>query len=167
MLDTTTAAVNSALQRARARLEKEGVAQDEVDEPADPDQRAMVDQYVTAFEDADIVALTRLLTEDAVLEMPPFRNWFVGREDYSRFVAHIFAVRGANWRMIRTSANGQPAVGAYLRGDGEAYRAHSIQVFTVTRAGIARTTAFQDPDLFGKFDLPPSLAPTASWAGSK
>jgi RNA polymerase sigma-70 factor (ECF subfamily) len=64
--------------------------------------------------------------------------------------------------MLPTSANGQPAVGAYPRADGETYRAHSIHVLTVTRAGIARNTAFQDPSLFPLFDLPPSLAPAAS-----
>src|SRR5262249_53613308 len=73
LLATTPAAVNSALQRARARLA--GVAEDQIDEPAEPDLRATVDAYVTAFENADVTALTRLLTKDAVLEMPPVAVW--------------------------------------------------------------------------------------------
>ena len=70
-LDTTPAAVNSGLQRARARLGELGIGEDQVDEPAAADQRALVDRYVTAFVDADLSALAGLLTEDVVLEMPP------------------------------------------------------------------------------------------------
>jgi len=104
LLATTPAAVNSALQRARARLA--GVAEDQIDEPAEPDLRATVDAYVTAFENADITALTRLLTADAILEMPPMAAWYAGREDYGRFIARVWAMRGTDWRMVRVAANG-------------------------------------------------------------
>ncbi len=154
-LDTTPAAVNSALQRARARLE--GAGEDQIDEPSDLDRRALIDRYVTAFENADVAALERLLTDDAVLEMPPVLNWFVGREAYGRFIAHLFAVRGSAWRMIPTAANCQPAVGAYLRGQDGAYHVHTLQVFTVTDQGISHNVVFQDPSLFATFGLPPRL----------
>jgi RNA polymerase sigma-70 factor (ECF subfamily) len=156
-LDTTPAAVNSALQRARARLEEVGVEEDQIDEPSDPDRRALIDRYVTAFENADVAALERLLTDDAVLEMPPVPNWFVGREAYGRFIAHLFAMRGSDWRMIPTAANGQPAVAAYLRGQDGAYHVHTLQVFTVTDQGISHNVVFQDPSLFATFGLPPRL----------
>ncbi len=157
VLDTTSAAVNSALQRARARLAEVAVREDQIDEPADPHRRALVDRYVMAFENADIVALTRLLTDDVVLEMPPVPNWFVGREAYGRFIAHIFAMRGSEWRMLPTAANGQAAVAAYVRGQDGAYHMHTLQVFTVTASGISRNVVFQDPRLFALFGLSPRL----------
>ncbi len=155
MLATTPAAVNSALQRARARLA--GVAEDEIDEPAEPDLRATVDAYVTAFENADITGLTRLLTTDAILEMPPLAAWYTGREDYRRFMARVFAMRGTDWRMARVAANGQPAVVAYVGTAPGEYQLHSLHVLTVTRAGIGRNTVWAEPGVFAAFGLPPRL----------
>jgi RNA polymerase sigma-70 factor, ECF subfamily len=151
LLDTTPTAVNSALQRARARLA--GVAEDQIDEPAEPDLRATVDAYVTAFENADITALTRLLTTDAILEMPPVHLWFEGRENYGRFMERVWAMRGTDWRMVRTAANGQPAAVAYVgTGSGE-YQLHSLHVLTVTRAGIGRNVVWAEPGVFATFGL--------------
>jgi RNA polymerase sigma-70 factor, ECF subfamily len=166
LLGTTTAAVKSALQRARARLEQAAPVEDQVVEPAGPDQRALLDRYMAAFEAADIAALMRLLREDAEWEMPPLPTWFAGREAIGRFLARqvIGAPRG--WRMVATSANGQPAVAAYLRGGDGGYDAHAIQVLTVTATGIARVVAFLDPSLFVTFDLPTTYdaAPSAASA---
>ena len=156
-LETTPAAVNSGLQRARARLGEAALAEDQVDEPADPAARALVDQYVTAFEKADLAALKALLTDDAVLEMPPFLNWYLGRDDYTAFIARVFATRGSDWRMLPTAANGQPAVAAYVRGDDGVYRLHTLQVFTVTESAISRTSVFSDPYLFATFGLAATL----------
>jgi len=61
-----------------------------------------------------------------------------------------------------TSANGQPAVGAYLRRDDGAHRAHSVQVFTFADSGVARIVAFLDPDLFATFGLPLTYSPAAA-----
>jgi RNA polymerase sigma-70 factor (ECF subfamily) len=153
-LDTTTASVNSALQRARAKLGQVSLVEEEVDEPTDPERRALVDRYVEAFEKADVEALKQLLTDEVVLEMPPVLNWYVGRPNYGAFMDRVFAMRGPDWRMVRTAANGQPAVGAYAKGPNGLYEAHTLQVFTVTAAGISRTTVFQDADLFPLFELP-------------
>src|SRR5215469_15476055 len=78
MLGTTTVSVKSALQRARARLEELAPAADRVTEPAAPQARALLDQYIAAFENADAAALERLLVRDAVLEATPMRTWFAG-----------------------------------------------------------------------------------------
>ncbi|MEU4744770.1 RNA polymerase subunit sigma-70, partial [Actinosynnema sp. NPDC023658] len=156
-LDMTTAAVNSALQRARARLGEAGLDEDRIVEPADPDHRAQVERYAAAFENADIRALEKLLTEDAVLEMPPFVTWFAGREAYLHFITRIYTLRGTDWRMVPTRANGQPALAAYTRAPDGGYTLNNLQVFTVTEAGISRTTAFQDQDLFNYFGLLPSI----------
>ena len=155
MLATTPAAVNSALQRARARLA--GVGEDQIDEPTEPALRATVDAYVTAFENADISALTRLLTTDAILEMPPVAIWYTGRENYRRFMARVWAMRGTDWRMARVAANGQPAVAAYVgTGSGE-YQLHSLHVLTITRAGIGCNTVWAEPGVFATFGLAPRL----------
>lgn len=171
ILDSTTAAVNSGLQRAKARLagiENLDDQSAEVSEATDPDRQAQISRYIAAFERADVSALKQMLTDDVVLEMPPVLNWFVGSEHYARFIANIFAIRGTDWRMIPTSANGQPAVGAYVRCEDGAYHAHTLQVFTVTSAGISHNVVFQDTALFDLFGLPARLdADTVTVAGLK
>jgi RNA polymerase sigma-70 factor (ECF subfamily) len=84
--------------------------------------------------------------------MPPYLNWFVGADDYVRFIARAYARRGTDWRMVPTRANGQPAVVAYVHQPG-GYVLHTLQVFTVTTAGVSHTVVFQDPVVFGLFGL--------------
>jgi RNA polymerase sigma-70 factor (ECF subfamily) len=98
--------------------------------------------------------LVALLTDDAVLEMPPVPLWYLGRADYGRFIARVFAMRGDDWRMVPTSANGQPSAAAYCRGESGAYELHTLQVFTVTPSGISHNVVFQDPEVFAAFELP-------------
>jgi RNA polymerase sigma-70 factor (ECF subfamily) len=150
-LDMTTAAVNSALQRARAGLAAAGLTEDALIEDG-VDERAdeVVARYVAAFEDADVDALVTLLTDDVVLEMPPVPLWYRGREAYGRFIARVFAMRSGTWRMVPTRANGQPAVAAHH--DGEL---HTLQVFTVRDGRVARTVVFQDAGVFAAFGLTP------------
>ena len=131
ILATTPAAVNSALQRARARLEDLSVSEEQVEEQSDPTNRVLIDRYIAAFERADVASITRLLADGVVLEMPPMPLWFVGVEHYSQFIARVFRLRGSDWRMIPTAANGQPAVGAYARSEDGIFRAHTLHVFSV------------------------------------
>ena len=159
-LDTTPAAVNSGLQRARARLGELGIGEDQVGEPAGADQRALVDRYVTAFVDADR-GPGQLLTEDVLLEMPPVINWYRGRDHYIQFMAHVFAMRGPDWRMLPAAANGQPAAAAYVRAGG-GYEMHSLQVFSVTGSGIGRNVVYVVPAVWAAFDVPARLS--AGWA---
>ena len=86
LLGTTTTAVNRMLQRARARLEQAAPEEDQIHEPADPADRALLDRFATAFQNADIPAVLQLLREDAVFEMPPEVTWFTGRELIGRFL---------------------------------------------------------------------------------
>jgi RNA polymerase sigma-70 factor (ECF subfamily) len=156
-LDMTTTAVNSALQRARARLGEAGLSEDQIVESDDRGHHAQVDRYAAAFESADLAALEKLLTEDAALEMPPFLTWYAGRESYIRFMARVFTLRGTDWRMVPTRANGQPALAAYTRAQDGGYDLNTLQIFTVTESGISRNTAFQDPGLFATFGLPDKI----------
>jgi RNA polymerase sigma-70 factor (ECF subfamily) len=154
----STAAVNSLLQRARAGLQHAAPVPDEMREPADADQRALLDQYAAALENADLTALMRLLRADAVVEMPPVPTWFAGHEAISRFLAaHVLREPGG-LRTVPAAANGQPALAAYLRGSDGVYRAHAVQVLTCTGTGIARIVSFIEPRLFATFSLPQELA---------
>jgi RNA polymerase sigma-70 factor, ECF subfamily len=154
LLEITPAAVNSALQRARAQMEQAAPAADRAAEPADPAQRELIDRYVAAFVSADMATLTRLLADEVVLEMPPFLTWFRGRGRVTRFLSARALAAPDRWRIIRVGANGQPAAAAYLREEDGRHHAHSVQVFSATGAGITWIAAFQDPRLFETFGLP-------------
>ncbi|GLY71609.1 sigma-70 family RNA polymerase sigma factor [Amycolatopsis taiwanensis] len=157
-LGTTVAAVNSALQRARAALMDMGEV-DEVTEPDDPKVRAAIQRYVRAFEAGDVGALVRLLADDAVLEMPPVPLWYRGRHDYGLFMRRVFAMRGTGWKMRQLTASGQPALAAYAPEPGGRHRLHTLQVFTVTGGQVARNVAFADPRVFEAFDdLPQQIS---------
>jgi RNA polymerase sigma-70 factor (ECF subfamily) len=160
LLDTTVTAVNSALQRARDQLREAAPAQDAMREPADAGQRDLLDRYAAAFETADVTGLMRLLREDAVFEMPPQPAWFAGRELIGRFLAAKVLPERA-FRMLPIAANGQPALAAYLREDDGVFRAHAIQVLTVSAGQITRLVSFNDAGLFPAFGLPPTFPVTA------
>jgi RNA polymerase sigma-70 factor (ECF subfamily) len=154
-LGTTVAAVNSALQRARAVVA--GVDAGEVSEPDDPAVRAVIQQYVRAFEAADVPGLVRLLTDDAIMEMPPVPLWYRGSRDYGRFMERVFQTRGTGWRMRHLTANRQPALAAYAPEPGGGLSLHTLQVFTVTGGRVAHNVVFADPQVFEVFDLPTRL----------
>ncbi len=156
MLGITTVLVKSALQRARARLRDLDLAAGQVTEPTAPRARALLDQYIAAFESADAAALERLLTEDAAIEATPMRTWFAGRKTCVPFLRrHILGSPG-DWRMLPTSANGQPAVAAYTRDQHGNYQPYGICVLTVTDAGVRRISSFGDPGLLTVFGFRPA-----------
>jgi RNA polymerase sigma-70 factor (ECF subfamily) len=150
VLGVTTAAVHSTLQRARARLDRLEPAIDEITEPAEQEQRDLLDRYADAFERADIAALTRLLTEDAVWQMPPNPSWFAGRDSVIALLAAKLG--GTGTRLVPVRANGQPGFAMYH--DGEAF---AVQVITVRGPAIAAVTAFHDAALVQRFGLPPRI----------
>ena len=154
LLGTTTTAVNSGLRRARAQLAQALPAEEEVAEPAEPDQRALLDRFAAAIENADASALAETLREDVALEMPPVLTWFSGRQAVASFVASNFFTEPGALRPVAVMANGQPAFAVYQRAPGGAYHAHAVLVLTVTTTGIARIVSFQDPGLFTSFGLP-------------
>jgi RNA polymerase sigma-70 factor, ECF subfamily len=157
MLETTTAAVNSALQRARAQLDLAAPSQDAVTEPQTPEQRELLDRYVAAFESYDVNALVTLFSADAVWEMPPYTGWYQTPADIGLLVANQCpAKRAGDLRMLPTAANGQAAYGMYLRGERE-YEAFQLHVVTLSDAAISHVTAFFDLSLFPTFGLPDTL----------
>ena len=158
MLGTTTASVKSALQRARARMGELELSAGQITEPAAPRTRALLDQYIAAVENADAAALERLLLEDATIEATPLRTWFAGRNTCLPFLRNYVLGSPGDWRMLATSANGQPAAAAYTRDQLGNYRPYGICVLTVTGAGIRRISSFGDPRLVTVFGFGPDMA---------
>ena len=151
-LETTVPAVNSALQRARAALA--GVPEPgEIAEPDDPDVRKTVQQYARAFEAADVPGLVKLLTDDAIMEMPPVPLWYRGRRHYGEFMDRVFRMRGPGWRVRTLTANGQPALAAYDRQADGGHRLHSLQVLEIVGGRVAHNVVFVDPQVFEIFGL--------------
>lgn len=154
VLGTTTAAVNSSLQRARAELARVAPAEDQFSEPDEPWRRTLLDQYARAFERADLVALEGLLTQDVRWEMPPIPTWFSGREDVLRLLAAKLVPGDGRRVMVETSANGQPAFALYNRGRDGLFHARYLQVLTPSEEGVSAVLAFHRADLFPSFGLP-------------
>lgn len=154
LLDTTPTAVNGLLLRARTRIEQAGLSQEEIREPAEPAQRSLLDQYATAFQNADTSALSRLLREDAIFEMPPLLTWFTGRDSICQFLAARVFRQPGDFKLIPVTANTQPGFAGYLRGHDGRHHAHAIQVLTLTETGIAHIVSFMQPGLFPMFGLP-------------
>ena len=156
ILGTTTAAVKSGLQRARARLNE--LEPDELLEPTDQRARALLDGYIAAFERSDAGLLEQVLRADATLEATPFREWQAGRVKCIHMLDTYVLGAPGDWQMIATTANGQPAAVAYYRDADGAFRANDIVVLAPTATGVSRVIAFHDPALVEMFGFPDVLA---------
>jgi RNA polymerase sigma-70 factor (ECF subfamily) len=154
MLEISVAAVKSSLQRARATLADLGADREEIKEPTDARAQALLDQYIAAFENSDAAALEKLLRKDTVLEFTPSRTWFSGLATCMPYFANFALGEAGEWRMIPTSANGQPAAAAYRRTGEGVYEPLGISVLTVAEDGLARITVFGDPGLIPLFGMP-------------
>ena len=160
ILETSTAAVNSALQRARARLAEAGPMLDELGEPTEPEVRDVLDRYMAAFERAAVDELAELLRAEVELEMPPIPTWFTGRDSVCGFLARVVLHTPDQWRLTHTGANGAPAFAMYKRAPDGSFRAHGLDVLSLIGGRISRIVAFNDPILVAKFGLPETFAET-------
>ena len=160
-MDTTTASVNSALQRARR------IVAEKIPSPTqlqtlrgigDARLREIVARYSAALERGDADALVALLTEDVTWSMPPLPHWYHGVEAVTDFAVQVPLTGCGSWRHLATSANGQPAVACYLwNDDADAYLSWSINVLTLRGEHIAEITSFIGRDHFVPFGLPALL----------
>lgn len=162
-LDVSVAAVNSSLQRARAHLAATHGAPDGAGRTAGPGAATgaglLVDEFADAFERYDVGRIAELLTADAVWEMPPFTGWYSGPAQIARLIATQCPASGpGDMRMVRTSANGQPVLALYMRGDDGVHRAFQLQHLTLRDGRVAHVACFFDTQLFGAFGLPEVLA---------
>jgi RNA polymerase sigma-70 factor, ECF subfamily len=161
MLDTTVAAVNSALQRARrtvAESRPERSQQATLRSLGDDRVRELVEGYVDAWNRADVDALRVLLTDDAVFSMPPWASWWRGAATIASFVEQAKEFCPVT-RAVRTRANGQPTL-AYYNWSEEKGRFVGLAMDVLTLEGerISEITAFVTPGVFPLFGLEPELA---------
>jgi RNA polymerase sigma-70 factor (TIGR02960 family) len=156
MLATSTASVTSALQRARGALEaRVPVRRERLSVPAT--DRELVVRFAEAFERDDIDSVIAMLTEDAVVSMPPQPEWHAGPAAIESFLRGRHAARrGGPWRFVATGANGQPAYAYYLLVDGRWERS-GLFVMSVRDDGIESVTRFYDGGLLSRFDVPETL----------
>jgi len=159
-LKTTSASVNSALQRARATVGR-GLSRDDISDSAagEGSPQSVAAEYANAWERADLDGLIALLAKDASLTMPPWKQWYTGRRSIRAFFEWAFDQawelrdRG-KFRMVVTRSNAQIAFGTYVRHRGETkLRAHALQVLTFRKGKIGRITLFEGARFFSKFGL--------------
>jgi RNA polymerase sigma-70 factor, ECF subfamily len=169
LLDTSTAAVNSSLQRARSTSETllpEQSQQVTLRAIGDDSLRALAERYSDAIERSDIDGLLSMLTEDATWSMPPDTTWFRGLDDIRKF--HEHDVSAERWRHLTTSANGQLAIAGYIfKEDRGCFVGLVIDVLTLKGDQISDVVGFltsDDPEsrfttaeVFPRFELPTEL----------
>ncbi|MGO9344140.1 MAG: sigma-70 family RNA polymerase sigma factor [Acidimicrobiales bacterium] len=156
LLDTSVAAVNSALQRARATLA--GLPPEPHPEVLDEARSELLDRYVEAFERYDIDRLVAILHEDAVQQMPPFAMWIRGAENIGRWMVEPGPSGCRGSRLVPTKANGCPAFGQYRRDPEGGYTPWGLQVVEVSGGRIIGLNVFlSTSEIFPVFGLPAHL----------
>jgi RNA polymerase sigma-70 factor (ECF subfamily) len=165
-LETTTASVNSALQRARKAVDQrlpERSQQETLRSLGDDRVREIVDGYVDAWERRDVDAVVSMLAEEATFAMPPLATWFGGRDAIEVFLAGFPLSGQWDWRVARTRANGQPALGYYARDGDGTYRPFALNVLgfegdrvNEVTAFIARSTPTPDRDVLARLPEQPA-----------
>jgi RNA polymerase sigma-70 factor (ECF subfamily) len=154
MLDTSEAAVNSALQRARATLEARRPADRERARlPRSGAEREIVADFADAVESGDVPRMVALLTDDAVLTMPPLPLEYEGREAIAAFLEASEQGRGVPLRVLASKANTQPALVAYLP-DSDGAKLYGSMVLQLSDNAIANITFFPDASAFLQAGLP-------------
>jgi len=146
LLGGSTASINSALQRARATLAKrypEG--RPSVAASPNTTERELLDRYLRAWESNDLDGFVALLKEDATYTMPPWLQWYAGRNAMRSFFAIAWQDRG-DVLLLPTAANRQPAFAMYTRpGAGEPWTAHAVHVLTLERGSWVPLTSLGMP----------------------
>ncbi len=156
LLDSSVAAVNSALQRARATLAE--LPDHQRPASVDPENAGLLAAYVDAFCRYDMTALLALIHADAVMTMPPFELWLRGGADITAWMVQPAPSRCAGSVLVPVRANGVAAWGQYKPDPGGGYAPWALQVHEVSGGKFSRLTYFLDTGrLFPLFGLPPHL----------
>jgi RNA polymerase sigma-70 factor (ECF subfamily) len=161
MLDSTEAAVNSLLRRARTGLDARvpPAGRDRAPLPNSRSEREVVGRFADAVETGDIDTVVALLTDDAWVRMPPQPYEYQGAAAIGHFLQDRAVRRGAPLRLVPTRANGQPAFGCYFPSPHTAIaRPYGLLVLTLAGSAIAEITFFADCSVFPHFGLPRTLA---------
>jgi RNA polymerase sigma-70 factor, ECF subfamily len=159
-LDDTVPAVNSALQRARAGLERAETLGARAHQPT-ADESELLRRFMAAWDAVDVDGLVALLARDVLMTMPPEPAYEVGTAALGTFFRTVPAEGRLNEiRLMPTAANRQPALAAYVRGPDGAYRAYGVMVFSIGRDAITGIVGFADAASFERFGLPEELSRT-------
>jgi RNA polymerase sigma-70 factor (TIGR02960 family) len=155
MLDTSVAAVNSALQRAREKIKSKTPAVSQAAELQLLDEekrRVLLDSFVAAWESRNIEELVRLFTEDVRFTMPPLPAWFDGLTFVEKFIVErVFATP---WRLLPLKANGQVGFACYMKTEGdERFRLGAIMLLSLREGRIAGLHSFHDLAVHRRFRL--------------
>ena len=157
MLSVTEASVNSALQRARATMERSlpGRDRERAPLPRSSKEREIAARFATAFAGGDVDGVVALLTDDAWFTMPPVTLEYQGPAAIAAFLRSIATWRGPRrYQLVPTRANGQPAFGFYVSDvDGLGFLAHGLIVLTLEGTRISAITRFTDEGMMGLFGL--------------
>jgi RNA polymerase sigma-70 factor (ECF subfamily) len=160
MLDTSVAAANSAVQRARATMQDHLPSHrlDWSGAPPSPTERALLDRFVDAHERCDAEAALAVAAEDMRVTMPPAPYCFEGLAAVRPLLERAFGPdREGDWRLLPTSANRMPAAASYLRRPGDStFRGFKLDVLRVEDGAIAEITTF-GYSLFPHFGLPETV----------
>jgi RNA polymerase sigma-70 factor (TIGR02960 family) len=161
MLETTEVAVNRLLHRARRVIDRDARPGTlaEAPLPNSPDERVLVARFATAFEAGDVPGVIALLTDDALMTMPPEAAEYVGPEAIGHFLSTVPAAGALErFRLVPTRANGQPAFGCYLRDPHNPIaHAYGLMVLTLRGDRVAGLAGFADTAVFARFGLPRTL----------
>lgn len=160
LLETSVAAANSALQRARATMQAHLPARRadwSAREPSDA-ERALLERFIDAHERCDAAAAGAIAAQDIRITMPPNPFCFEGHAAIAPLLERAFgAERDGDWRLVPTHANRMPTAASYLRRPGDsAFRAFKLDVLRIEDGMIAEITTF-GTGLFPSFGLPPTL----------
>lgn len=174
LLDTTPSSVNSALHRARATLAKhyhgrnlQAPSLDETDEQT----KQLLEQYIHAWQAADVNGLVALLRKDAILNMPPSPSWYAGRESIGKFAGNtVFADNGmmfpgvavGRWKLLPVQVNGGLGAAVYQRMENGEYHPFGIHVLNCIKGQITKVSCFIDPTMPTQFNLPKKLKATSN-----
>ncbi len=153
LLETSVAAVNSALQRARGVVSSVPSQQATLRALGDSGQRDLVRRYVAAWEARDVEAIVAMLAADAKYSMPPLPDFFVGRAAIRSFL--LDGPLRDEWRFLPARANGQLAFGTYLL-DGDQYVPGGLDVVVLRGSEIVEVVSYLEAD-FPSFGLPSAL----------
>jgi RNA polymerase sigma-70 factor (ECF subfamily) len=161
LLETSVAAANSALQRARATMQLHLPARrtDWTAPRPTAEERALLDRFIEAHEQCDAAAAIAIAAEDIRVSMPPDGLCFDGLATVGPLIERAFApdTRDGDWRLVPTSANRLPAAASYLRRPGDTvFRAFKLDVLRVVDGQIAEITTF-GYSRFPAFGLPSTL----------
>ncbi|WBB68296.1 sigma-70 family RNA polymerase sigma factor [Micromonospora sp. WMMD812] len=161
LLDTSTPAVNSALQRARGvvdALRPTATQQAEFTDLGEEKVREVARQYATAWERGDVDAILAMLTDDARYSMPPSPQWYAGQDRIRGFL--LDGPLSLRWRFVPAHANGQLAFGTYLwNPEAAVFVAAALDLVALRGSRIAEVVSFLTPGIFPMFGLGMELSP--------